>query len=182
VSAFEDPWGIAIALIVLLAPRALARRRDPLAMRRFGNSRLLVGYATAVGVALATLALADPLQLRSWIEALPIRSARELAMSSSSLRYVLAALVAWLLAAYLVAPVAAWLASYERANGILLAAACLPAALIIGFLLSLTWETPAKEIPFTVASSCCLVLALAIGFSLGARLPLTVRLGGKSAT
>ena len=178
----DRPWGVAIAVLVLLVPRLVARNRDPLAMRRFGSTRLAFGYAVAVAAALAALALADPLHLRPWIEATPVRTARELSTSSPIAKYLLAALVAWLFAAYLIAPVAAWLASYNRANGLLVTALCLPVAVTIGACLSFAWPTSFSQLPFTVASTCCLVLAVAFGFSLGAKLPLAVRLRGQNAT
>jgi hypothetical protein len=178
----DRPWGVAIAVLVLLVPRLVARNRDPFAMRRFGSTRLIAGYAVAIVVALAALALAEPLHVRPWIEATPVRAVRELVASSLVAKYLLAAMVAWLFAAYLVAPVAAWLASYGRANGLLVAALCLPAAAAIGASLSFAWAKPFNELPFTVASTCCLVLIVVLGFSVGAKLPLAFRLRGENAT
>lgn len=143
---------------------------------------MLAGYAVAIGVALAALAIAGPLQLRPWIEAIPVRSVLELVAVSSVAKYLLGAMVAWLVVAYLVAPVAAWLGAYDRANGLLVTAICLPASAVIGAALSLAWAKPLRELPFTMASSACLVLAVCLGFALGARLPLVVSLRGENAT
>ena len=178
----DRPWGVAIAILVLLVPRIVARNRDPLSMRRFGSARLILGYAVAIAAALATLALAAPLHLRPWIEATPVRTARELAAASPVAKYLLAAMIAWLFAAYLVAPVAAWLGSFHRSNGLLVAALCLPVAAAIGACVSFAWSRPLSQLPFTVASTCCMVLAVALGFSVGAQLPLTVRVRGENAT
>lgn len=170
-----QPWGVVIAVLVLLTPRLMARHRDPHAMRRFGGSRLALGYAVAIATALAVLALAEPLQVRPWIEATPVRTVRELAAASPWVQYLLAALIAWLFAAYLVAPLAAWLGSYGRANGLLLALVCLPVAAAIGVALCFAWAERLSELPFTVASACSLVLAVTLGFSVGAGLPLVIR-------
>ena len=39
----DQPWGLAMMVLVLLMPRMLVRHRDPHAMRRFGKMRLALG-------------------------------------------------------------------------------------------------------------------------------------------
>ena len=105
---------------MLLAPRMFARSHDPLSLARFGRNRLFRGYFAAIVFALAELPLAALLNLRPWVEAVPVLGAIELINEVPSFKYVFGTLLAWLTAAFLVAPVAAWLNSSARANGLLL--------------------------------------------------------------
>jgi hypothetical protein len=171
----DTPWALADLLLVILLPRVIARNRDPFAMVRLERKRLMAGYLLAVVVSLALLPLADMLTLRPWIDATPSRMAVQLIHASPLYGYLLGGLVAWLVAAYLVAPAAAWLNSRGLANGLLLLLLCFPIAILAGALLSLAWVKPIDAIPFTLASSLALVLAAGLGFLVGAKLPLRLR-------
>ena len=176
------PWGLALFALMLLAPRMFARSHDPLSLARFGRNRLFRGYFAAIVFALAELPLAALLNLRPWVEAVPVLGAIELINEVPSFKYVFGTLLAWFTAAFLVAPVAAWLNSSARANGLLLLLACLPLAVIAGTPLCLAWNQPLRALPFTLASSMCLVSTVAVGFSVGAQLPFKFRLRSGNAT
>jgi flagellar biosynthesis protein FliR len=158
------------------------RYQDPNAFRRLGRARSIIGYCAAVTAPLLLLYLANLLHLRPWIEAIPIHSARELVQISPVAKYLMAAMVSWLVAVYVVAPVYALLAIYGRLNGWLLVVGCLLVGAIIGVLLSLTWETPLQQLPFSMASTCCLLVSIAVGFSVGTKLPFKVNLHGAIPT
>jgi hypothetical protein len=92
-------WGLALFLFVALAPRVAVRLRDPEAFFRLGRRRLRLGYSGAVAGALACLPAASVLNIRSWVEAVPVQLAQDLMLASPAMAYVLAALVAWFIAA-----------------------------------------------------------------------------------
>lgn len=176
------PWGVAAIVCGLILPRFLLRLRHPAGVRILGARRLMVGYLGAVVLAVACVAVAPSLGVRGWVESVPLRSAVELMASSWVMTYVLAALVALLVAAYLVAPLSAWLITCSRASGLWLAAASLPAAFIVGAISWVLWRDVSRPMLFVLASSVTLVMAVAIGFSLGAKLPMGLRWSKSSAS
>jgi hypothetical protein len=107
----DKPWGLALLVFVLLLPRLALRLREPAGLRIIGSRRLFTGYIGAVFVALVAALLAEPLHVRPWTEAIPVRSANELMAVSAGAKYTFAALLAWLVAADLASPIAAWLAT-----------------------------------------------------------------------
>ena len=175
------PWGLAAFLFVLLAPRIVLRQRDPRGMQTFGARRLLAGYIGAVALALLTVFIADSLGLRAWTEATPIRSAVELMAVSPVSKYILGGLLAWGAAAFLVAPIAAWLATFSLANGLLVIATCIPVGVALGLGCWFAWLDEQRSLSFNLACSLVLVISTALGFSVGTRLHLSIRRGGASA-
>lgn len=153
----DTPWVVAGLLLVILLPRVVARNRDPLAMARFGRNRLTAGYFLTVVISLALLPLAEVLNVRPWIDAIPSRMAVQLIHSNPLYASLIGSLIAWLVAAYLIAPSAAWLTSRGLANGLLLLLLCSPIAMLVGASLSLAWSKPIEAMPFTLASSLVLV-------------------------
>jgi hypothetical protein len=170
------PWGLALFLFVVLTPRVAVRLSDPEAFFRLGRRRLLFGYSGAVVCALACLPAASALNIRSWVEAVPVHMAQDLMLASPVMAYALAALVAWFLAAFLVAPVAAWLLSVRLANGFLLLAAVLLVSSFFAAALAFVVASARAPAAFVIASFICVAAAAAIGFALASGFPFTVRI------
>ena len=177
----DKPWGLALLVLAILVPRLLLRSRDPAGLARFGSKRLFFGYAGAIVAALSAVLISEPLGVRSWAEAMPVRSAVELMAASATARFLLAASVAWLFAAYVVAPLTAWLGTYSLANGLLVLAACLPVAVTVGVGTWLAWPEPARSLSFNLASAVALMSSACVGFAVGARIPLTFTLAQRNA-
>lgn len=168
------PWGSALVAFILVLPRLILRISYPGAFVNFGSRRLLAGYIGAVIAALAILEVASTMQLRPWVHALPLFGLLELTRASTVYTYVFAALAGWLLGAFVVAPIAAWLNEQGRANGLLLLLFCVVVGAFGGAAMSFAWARPRSELGFSVASMAVVLSCLAVGFSLGADLPLRV--------
>jgi hypothetical protein len=147
-----------------------------------GKPTLRRGYIGGVAVSVLAVAAARPLGVRSWVEAIPLRAAADLIAVSRVSEFLLAVLVAWLLAAYLVAPVIAWLVTYSLANGVLASIICAPAGLVLGLASWLSWRDNSRPVLFVLTSALVLTLAVVLGFSAAARIPLKIRFGSGSAS
>ncbi len=177
----DKPWGLALLVVAILAPRMLLRSREPSGLATFGTKRLFAGYAGAILVALAAVLASEPIGVRHWAEAVPVRSAVELMAAAATARFLLAASVAWLITAYVVAPLTAWLGTHSLANGLLVLLVSLPAAMAIGVGTWLAWPEPSRSLSFNLASAVVLLSSTCIGFSLGARVPLNFTLRPRTA-
>lgn len=178
----DGAWGLALFAFLLFLPRVLLRLKEPMGLRVIGIRRLFSGYAIAVLLALGCLAVSEPLGVRPWSQAIPVRSATDLMAVSLLWAYVLPALVAWVFVAYLVAPIAGWLVSISRANGLLLLLAVTPVALLLALGFGLGFYSQNRPLEFVVGSMLALCFSAAIGFAWGAGLSLRLSLRSASAT